>query len=139
MLKLEVPVDARNYAGTFGSPVIAVQLDGGAPRLRQDKLGIVHIIDVAWYVGPDDYKYLMAFYRTGTSQGALPFTIDLVIDDSVPEEYTATFVPQTFRLESIEGITFTVRAQLAVVPIAADADADNLIISNRAGTAQLQQ
>jgi hypothetical protein len=138
-MKLELPVDARNYTGVFGSPVISTQLDGGAPRIRQDKLGSVHIIDVAWFVGPDDYKYLMAFYRTGTSQGALPFTIDLVIDDSVPQEYTATFVPQSFKLESVEGLTFTVRAQLAVLPTTADAAADQLIISARAGTEQLQQ
>jgi hypothetical protein len=121
LMTLGIPPDANGYKAVPGNAVVSVDLDGGDPRVRGDKVGIVSTVDVQWTVGTDDFDYLMAFFRTGAGAngvpGCLPFFVDLVgIDSSQSQTYTAKFVPGTFGLKSQSGLTYIVGAQLWVFP-----------------------
>ena len=102
------------YAITPSKETISVQLDGGASRFRKDFSGAPFVVDVAWKANSRKYKYLWCFYRGISESGALPFLIDLKLDDFEEDEYTAHFL--SFRVESISGNVYSVMAQLEVIP-----------------------
>lgn len=108
--------DSQGYNVDEGDPNVAVQLDGGAARVRADKVGAVHTVTLQWTVGTANYEYLKAFFRTSTNNAALPFLMQLIIDHSTPDTYTCQFIPGTFKLKSQIGLTYVVGAQLWVVP-----------------------
>lgn len=124
LFTLGIPPDANGYRAIPGNSVVAIQLDGGGPRMRADQLGIVSTVDVQWTLDPDAYNYMLAFFRSGAGAngvpGCLPFLCPLVgIDNALsdtPQLYTCWFVPQTFGLKSQSGLTYIVGAQLWVVP-----------------------
>lgn len=131
MIKCLIPAEQDNYSAMpSATAAIAIELDGGAPRVRRDKLGSAYTITVQWSVGPDDFNYLMAFWRTGTAEGSLPFLIDLLIDEAETGEYQATFVPGTFKLYSKSGLTYVLQASLSVIPNAI-VEADDQILLAR--------
>lgn len=126
---LGIPVDRQGYTVDEGDTNVAIQLDGGAPRVRGDKLGAVKTVHCQWTVDQGDYDYLEAFYRTATGNGALPFNISLVgIDSSTPNTYVAYFVPNTKRLLNQSGLTYVLGADLWVVPNQIDPNADLQLI-----------
>ena len=121
LYKLGIPPDRTGYKVKQGNGAVAIQLDGGAPRVRGDKLGVVSTVDVQWTVNESDFDYLMAFSRSGAGANGvpctLPFLIDLVgIDNAEVGTYMVWFVPNTFGLISQAGLTYIVGAQLWVVP-----------------------
>ena len=125
MYTLGIPVDRQGYSVDEGDTNVAIQLDGGGPRIRADQLGAVKTAHCQWTVDQDRYDYLEAFYRTGTNNGANPFNISLVgIASSTPDTYVAWFVPKTKRLLSQSGLTYVVGADLWVVPNQVDTNAD---------------
>lgn len=125
---LVAPVrDGYNMAP--GNQVVSVQLNGGAPRNRADQLGAVGLCSIQWSVGRKDYDYLMAFYRSMISQGALPFVMDLIFEGSDLKEYQVTLVPGTFKLTSQAGHTYIVQASLYVVPSPDDPNGDNMLLA----------
>lgn len=126
---LLLPPDQANYVAPFGHTVLSAQLEGGASRFRQDQLGAVFLLAVQWTCDAFNYNYLMAFYRTAISYGALPFTIGLLLDSGAIQTYTAHFVPDTFGLTSQSGNTFIVGATLEVIPNSSYASGDAAIIA----------
>lgn len=129
-MKCKLQPDSTNYDAISNAASVSVQLDGGASRFRKDQLGAAVVVDAQWSLGPDDYNWIMAFYRTGTDQGADAFTIDLVWDKADVATYTAHFVPGTFSLASQIGLTYVVKAQLEIIPLPVDTDADNTILAS---------
>lgn len=127
MAKLLIPPSQDGYTAADGWEVASVQLDGGAPRTRRDVLGAVARVAVTWVVGPGEYRYLRAFYRS-TYNGALPFTIDLLLDEAILTEYEAKFIPGTFRLAAQRGWSYTVTTELEVKPIVPVNYADEIAI-----------
>lgn len=123
--KLVIPPDSSSYAAQRGAEVLAVQLDGGASRIRADILGASYLVSVQWIVDPAGYDYLNAFFRTATTRGSASFTIDLVLDNSTLSEYSAIFTPSTFKLASQVGLSYTVTAQLEVIPSASGSETDD--------------
>lgn len=118
MYKMRISPETTGYASEAGDTVLAVQLAGGAPRLRLDQLGAAYRVDVQWTVGPSDYNYLCAFYQYGTVNGSLPFQIDLLgIDGSAVQTYMAYFVPGSWKLAATAGLTYTQSAQLWAMPL----------------------
>jgi hypothetical protein len=114
MYKLILPPDQSGYSVTDGSEVIRQQLDGGLGRYRADILNASREVNCQWTVGPDEYRYLRAFYNTNK---ALAFSIDLYLDEPELTEHVAHFVPDSFSLSSQSGLTFVVNARLEVEPI----------------------
>jgi hypothetical protein len=122
---LGIAPDSNGYTAVAGNSNVAIQLDGGAPRVRADKVGMVSVVDVQWSLNPTTFDYMCAFFRTGTNSGASPFQIELVgIDGSTPALYTAQFVPGTFQLKSQSGLTYVIGAQLWVAPQPYDPNED---------------
>lgn len=111
-MKLLKAPDSSSYGVQFGKEVERAQLDGGAGRYRKDIFNASFMIPVIWICDPEEYTYLMAFYRTATKRGSLSFTVDLIIDSSELTEYEVHIVPETFGLTSQRGHTYIVGATL---------------------------
>ena len=122
---LGLPVDRQGFSVEEGDTNVAIQLNGGAPRVRADQLGAVKTVHCQWILNQNDYDYLEAFYRTATNFGANPFNISLIgIDSSTAAIYVAWFVPQTKRLVSQSGLTYVISADLWVLPNRIDSNDD---------------
>jgi hypothetical protein len=128
MRKLLVAPSKSGYAATPGNELLSVQLSGGPSWVRRDFIGAVAMIDATWNLPPEGANYLQAFYRTELQRGALPFLIDLILDDFDLAEYQARFVPGSFRIGSVQGLKTSFSAQLEVKPRAADAVADESLM-----------
>jgi hypothetical protein len=133
--KLALPPDQQSYSAEDGVEVVSIGVEGGFARRRRDVIGSTTRIPVQWTVNADEYDYLQAFYYTGTNTGADAFNIDLMIDNSTLDEYSANFVVDTFETSSTRGDQYTVSAELEVRRIARDANFDNSLIAviNAAG------
>jgi len=128
MKKFGIPPIGSGYAVTPGNAIIQTQLDGGRPRTRKDVLNPSSRVSVSWIFSGDQYDYFMAFYRTVTEEGALPFTIDLVIDSHAKQTYTANFVQNSVRFTEQNGAVYSVSAELDVAAAARDETADNNLV-----------
>lgn len=128
MVKLYVQPESAGYAVERGSEVLSVALDGGASKLRRDVLNASFKVNVSFVLDPTEYNYLNAFFRTATEHGSLPFEIDLILDNTTLTEYTARFVPDTFKLTAQKGLTYYVGAVLEVESLPDNATADQAII-----------
>jgi hypothetical protein len=126
--KLKLTTDRDGYTFKYGPASLAIQLEGGGSRFRTDLDGMATSIDIQWKTDPAGYDYLMAFYRTTTKNGALPFLIDLILHTKTVSEYTAHFVPGTLGLVSQAGLSYIVSATLEVVGNVPDATTDQAII-----------
>ncbi len=122
--KLSLVPDNSSYSVTDGKSVIATQLDGGAMRYRRNVLGATSSVSCTWIIGPDDYRYLRSFYRSVVANGALPFMVDLLLDEPALIEHKAYFVPDTITLNSQKGLQYNVSAKLEVFPNEYDVEAD---------------
>lgn len=129
MLKLALLPDRSSYTVKDGIEVISVQLDGGASRKRRDILGSTSRVTCKWVCNSASYKYLRAFYRTGTVSGSESFKIDLILDEAELEEFTASFVPGSMILQEQSGDYYSVVAELEVTPNVADSEYDNSYIA----------
>lgn len=123
--------DREGFQVDEGNTNTFVQLDGGGPRVRADQQGAVKLVNCQWTLNPAQFDYMMAFYRTGTANGASPFNISLCgIDNAEVSVYQAQFVPGTFQpLAEQSGLAYLVKAQMFVWPLPVNATADNALIA----------
>lgn len=128
MDKLQLPPDSAGYSVTDGKEVVSIQLDGGAARYRRDILNANSKVTCQWSCDRDEYQYLRAFFKTATSQGSLPFLIDLALDDPALTEHQAYFVPGSMALREQRGHLYVVAAELDVKPIPRDAAYDESLV-----------
>jgi hypothetical protein len=128
MRKLVLTPSEAGYSATPGSDVLSVQLSGGPSRTRLDFVGSVATVNVSWNIPVDAFNYLQAFYRTGAQQGGEPFLIDLILDGAALVEYEAKFIPESYQVVGVQGLTTMVTAQLEVKPAAVDAAYDEALM-----------
>lgn len=128
MEKLFLTPDNSSYDVSRNPEVLAVQLDGGASKMRRDILGASFLVNVVWILNPTQYNYINAFYRTSVAHGSVPFNIDLILDNITLTQYVVRFIPNSFKLTSQRGLAYTVSATLEVESVADNATADNVII-----------
>jgi len=129
MSKLMISPENSSYAVVRGSEVLSSELQGGSSKMRLDVLNAAFTINVAWSLSPVQYEYINAFFRTKTKHGSLPFTIDLILDNTVYTEYTARFIPDTFKLASQKGLTYYVNAVLEVESVIDNATTDDATVA----------
>lgn len=115
-MKLLLQPERNGYSVTFATEAIDVQLEGGLSRTRQDILHGAHKISVNFICNPEEYTYLMAFYRSISGRGSQAFEIDLFVEEAGIQECSAKFVPGSVSLAEQSGLSYTVNAQLEVVP-----------------------
>ena len=128
LTKLILAPDRTAYTVQDGVETLEVKLDGGASRFRWDIVGSTSNVTVQWSVGPENYQYLRAFYRTISSHGADPFLIDLILDEPSFTEHTVHFIPGSMRLQSQSGLKYVVAAQLEVIPEIEDSALNESIV-----------
>jgi hypothetical protein len=116
MAKFLIPPLSPSYSVEGATEeVLRAQLDGGASKFRADIIGAALNVACNWQFDPSENEYFWAFFRTATSRGALPFEIDLLIDNSELTEYSAHFVGKP-KLTQQSGLTYYVSAMLEVMP-----------------------
>ena len=105
---------------TFAEPAQTLHqsLPGGLPRQRADMIGgMSRLVSATFVCGQAEYEYLVRFIRQNIADDCSLIQIDLLITDSELLEFNAYIVPNTFALDSIDGITFTCSMQFQVIPL----------------------
>lgn len=108
--------------------VLMQPLQGGPARYRRDMLDATSMAKVRWSLRKARYDQLMAFYRTATVRGSLPFEVDLILDGPGLTRHEAYFVPGSLRLDGIDGGKYVVVADLEVYPADVDEAVDAAIV-----------
>lgn len=117
MEKLLLLPEQASYNFNPKNEVVSIDLEGGLSRSRKDVLGASAFVDCRWFLTSEQYQYFKAFYNLSAGRGALPFLIDLLLDQPFLEEFTAKFVADSFEMSDPRGLSFQVSAQLEVTPI----------------------
>lgn len=135
LTKFIVRPDNSSYSATDGKEVVSVALDGGSSRYRRDILGASSAVNVQWVCNREEFHYIRAFFRALTGKGSLPFAIDLILDNPLPVEHKAYFIPGSMVLTGQRGLSYYVSAQLEVEPVDIDEDMeiDYVIMFNEFG------
>jgi hypothetical protein len=122
------------YSVSRGDTVLSARPGMGPSAQRLDYFNTPSTLAVHWNVGPADFNYLCAFYWTAIREGALPFLIEAVLDHPDPRQLAAKMIPGSFALSGLSGMTYSVDAQVDVVPIlSADYDAEVLMLWDELG------
>ncbi|WP_171265382.1 hypothetical protein [Acinetobacter pittii] len=126
------------YSVAYRSGVIAQELDGGAPRFKRRLKNAYHTINVRWVVGEIGFQYLDAFYNVWCENPSQPFYANLKVNGPEYKPYECFFVPDSFQLTEVEGLFFTLTAQLRTRPIV-DSSLNKIIveIGNKSDLAKL--
>jgi hypothetical protein len=111
--KLLTPIDEANYSVAEGAEAAIADFDTTATKMGPGKAGVPSRVTVHWVTDRAGYVALRSFYL---QQIAVPFLIDLILDQPYLTEHVATFVSGTFKLESFEGLTYSVTADLFAMP-----------------------
>ncbi len=127
--KLTFPILANEYGWQDSqSDVIASQLDGGLPLFRQNVLGnSIRAVGTVVLCGSeiDDF---FTFYQTTVCFGALPFEIDLPIDDYLLETHKVKFAPNSLSVRRLTDVMCTVSFELEVEPLEYDEEQGAVIV-----------
>jgi hypothetical protein len=103
------------YSTKPANNIIEIKLDGGLSRRRLDQLNAARTVNVQWILQATDYQYFMTFYKTTISNGALPFYLDLKIDDNSMTQCLCYFMADSLSIEAITHNTFKINASLEVL------------------------
>ena len=117
MTKLELSPSTSGYSVKPGTETLSVKLDGGLSRHRKDIANSASLVSVSWVCDRNQFRYINSFYNLITDKGALPFELDLIIDNHELTNHTCKFVRGSFRLASKVGHRHVVTAQLEIKPI----------------------
>lgn len=114
---LLLPPDQTNYQTLLGESAVATKLAGGASRFRADQLQVANTVQLQWDCNKYNYSYLMAFFRTATQYGSLPFLFDLINDHGKTQTYTCRLMPGTIGIDTTQGEEIIVKAVLEIAPL----------------------
>ncbi|RZA01768.1 MAG: hypothetical protein EOO68_10145 [Moraxellaceae bacterium] len=78
MNRLDLCPLQSSYSAEFGDGVLSQDLAKGMPRTRADFIGAVHMVNASFMLAPDDYNYIMAFYRV-YQRNPQPFLVGLYL------------------------------------------------------------
>jgi len=124
--KLTFQPERAGYAIQHAPETVGVKLEGGLSRIRKDIIDGAELVNVQWRLSGSDYNSFWLFIKQDLNNGADRFSIDLFLKTNTLLEYTAQFVPGTLRLQQQRGDSYTVVAQLEVLPTATNLGPANL-------------
>jgi hypothetical protein len=110
------PPDQGSYQYKPGKSFIEVELDGGSPRLRRDKIGMCHYLTCKFSCTPPQYTRLMAFFRERLEDHTQQFRIPLKIDVAEVVSYRCQITGEPPFLAENQGLLHVVQASLKVFP-----------------------
>lgn len=131
MNRLDLCPLQSSYSASFGDGILTQDLGKGMPRTRADFIGAVNTASVSFLLPPEDYQYLLAFYRS-YQRNPQPFLVGLQLDLPTVEDYICKFATMP-RLGNIEGNYSTVSCDFVVKPKVANNEFDDAIIAIRNG------
>lgn len=118
MAKLNINPISASYTFAESAQTLHTSLPGGLPRQRADMIGgMSRLVSATFVCGQAEYEYIVQFVRQNVADDSPLIQIDLLITDSGLLEFDAYIVPDTFALDSVDGITFTCTMQLQVIPL----------------------
>lgn len=113
-LKLCLPPNQSSYTVSESqAPFLRTQLQGGLGRYRRDILDSSYIVNAEWTVDCVLFNFIQALYRNFL-ETTTPFLIDLIIGEAGLREFTAYFIPGSFKISRVNGLIYTISAQLEV-------------------------
>lgn len=130
MRKLKLIPTNTSYSVSLADGNVSNKLKGGRSRVRKQSIGDVNVVSVSFVLDPDQYQYLMAFYRVVIDKGALPFLMDMITEDSRLVTHKVTMIPASFNLGSQQGLAYTVNFQVEAEPLDSNGDKDSQTIQN---------
>jgi hypothetical protein len=104
--------EQSGYSVSHPDQVVSVELDGGAPRLRADKLFASGSASVTWFLDRAELATFLAFIRQDCARGALPFLIDIITESHLLLRHRVTLTPGSLRTVQVNGLTYKVSAEL---------------------------
>lgn len=128
MAKLLLTPLIQGYSYSPKNEVVSIDLDGGSPRKRRDKIGVYGAVNCQFILTSNQYRYFMAFYRTKIKSGSLSFTIDLKTEDAFLIEHEAFIRNDSLKLTQQKGDLFYISLSLEVKPITRSESEDESII-----------
>lgn len=129
MTKLLLIPSQSGFAAQAPEDAKRIELDGGTGRYRRDFIGKTSMVNVQFWCNASKFNYFWAFYRSETSRGGLPFTLDMILESATITTYTAYFVPGSIRSQAFSADYYNITCQLEVVPLAENSSADDAIIA----------
>jgi hypothetical protein len=126
--KLQLEPAQDGYSADDGPAVLSAQPSKGPMRLRLDQPNAPPVVNVTFRLNPVQFAYWRAFLRTTIAKGSLPFTIDLLIDSPIPQEYEARIIPGSVRLAGVDGMRHIVQATLEVRDVPGDIGYDETLV-----------
>lgn len=121
--------DQESYTTLASAVTLSAGLEGGLGRYRKYIFGGTETVTVQWTLSDDDYQTLMTFYITTIEDGTDAFNIQLIIDTGSLQTYLVNIIPNTFNLAAVQGLTYTVQAQLDVTLQAVNSAADLALVA----------
>jgi len=108
---------AAGYSTKDGKEVVSQALAGGAARYRRDILRASATVSASFLLDAAGFYYLRSFYKSATQSGALPFTVQLLLDHPWLTTHTAHFVPESIGFSQKECKFYHVTVDLDVMPL----------------------
>ncbi len=112
MTKFAITPSSASYSFSERAETIGAVLQGGLGKYRQAVKNPSAVVSVSWTFDVGGYDYFKAFYATYSKSGSLPFEIDLAINGTALEEYTAYFIDNSISTGARSGADYVVSANL---------------------------
>jgi hypothetical protein len=131
------PPDQGGYQYKPGQTFIEVELDGGEPRLRRDKVGMCSYVTCRFSCTAEQYTRLMAFFRERLEDCTLQFRMGLKTDTSQVVTHKCQVTGEPPFLAETVGLLHVVQATLKVFPnpiLAASVQLRNVTVPQFAAT-----
>ena len=123
--------DSAQYSAQQGSSVVWTQLDGGSPRVRLNQVNPDAVVNLSWSgLDASTFSYMQAFFRTTIMYGSLPFTLNMIIDDSSLQPYLCRLVPGTWKTPGQTGYSYAISAQVSCQPLITTAQNDTSLVQS---------
>ena len=125
MDRLKIAPDKDGYGWNEPEGIVFTDTAGGFPKTRLDTPNAPYLIDLQWTVNENGANFLLAFHRRNKLRS---FVIPLIVESVEPSDYTARFVPKSFRYDGCTGLTHFFSAQVYALPVPVASCPDELIL-----------
>lgn len=105
-----------SYTFTPAYNTIETKLDGGASRIRRDKINGNQTITPTWILNKGQYTAVMGFFRERVQHGSRPFRMNLLTDVAFVMPYVCRVVGGCPKLVQQSGDAYFVSGTLEVTP-----------------------
>lgn len=109
------PPDQSGYQYKPGQMIVRQELEGGAPRLRRDQLGVCFYLNCRYTCTQQQFVQLMGFFRERIQGYVKQFRANLMIDTPYVLPYLCTLVEEPQFVEN-EGLLYAISVKYDVIP-----------------------